>query len=289
MTKCFLPPPSWGYSLLELHGKDALDFLQRITTADIGNLSELVAQPAYILSPQGKVLATFSLFSSVDRFYFEIEAGADAHWKNKLIETIEFYHFGELFELKDLSQNYHPTLILGETPTSLKETATWIVKHPKETLDYSTVWTKTDLPHNLNDLSELEWEYQRITHLVPRPGFEITEQVNPLELGDGVEVFSPKGCFPGQEVIEKIISIGSPPRKLCLLQSDLNGSQSMNLRLQDEVKTELGEISGYITSFIQQGKKIFALALIKKNSAQQGKTLVSSNHQFVIEKIRGHS
>lgn len=287
MTKTFSPPPDRGFSLLSLQGKDARDFLNRITTANINQLTEKTAQRAYILSPQGKVLSAFFLFQVGETYFFEFEAGSLGEWKNKLTETIEFYHFGESFELKDLTSEYQPFIVYeGETPSSIKQKTFLEINHPtewKDSLEYKTVWVKGDISKT-DAVTEPTWEFDRIQHLEPRNGHEVTDTVIPLELGDGDTVFAPKGCFPGQEVIEKIISIGSPPRKLCLLAGATNSELSST-----ELKTNDGTVCGTITSSIVKDGKILALALIKKNHANIGAALISNGLNLIIEKIRGHS
>src|SRR5690606_34194147 len=57
-------------------------------------------------------------------------------------------------------------------------------------------------------------ERMRIENLRPRAGREITETFNPLEVGLKDSIADSKGCYPGQEVIEKIIALGSPARRL---------------------------------------------------------------------------
>ncbi len=58
----------------------------------------------------------------------------------------------------------------------------------------------------------------RLLCLAPVYPNEINETTNPLELGLEEIIHENKGCYPGQEVIEKIISKGGVPRHLCLIQ-----------------------------------------------------------------------
>jgi len=287
MFKSFRPPPSWGYTLLEFDGKDAQDFLQRITTLQVQNLEELVSYPTYILSPQGKVVSAFSLFTSNGKFYLQFEAGIQSIWLKHLTDRIEFYHFGEDIVLKPLSHLYQATFVLGNETHDFSSDAEWVVKSPRSKLHsfkYSTIWTRSESQIETT-LSENDWEFQRIIHLEPRLGYEINENVIPLELGDDETVFSPKGCFPGQEVIEKIISIGSPPRKLALL----TGSQPAKLPLGTELISTTGEKCGTVTSSATYNNKTYSLALIKKAFAQMGSRFLIQDNEFVLEKIRGTS
>ena len=71
-----------------------------------------------------------------------------------------------------------------------------------------------------------------------------------------------KGCYPGQEIIEKIAAIGSPAKRLVLV--NLHGPVSESRTLTDEAGTALGEI----TSVSPHGDT--ALAIVRKTLAREG-------------------
>ena len=62
-------------------------------------------------------------------------------------------------------------------------------------------------------------EAARIEAGLPRFGIDITPEVIPLEAGlKGRAIDFGKGCYVGQEVICRIDSMGSPKRRLCMLE-----------------------------------------------------------------------
>jgi folate-binding protein YgfZ len=65
-------------------------------------------------------------------------------------------------------------------------------------------------------------EQARILSLRPAPGleFSLDGTVNPLEVNLNHAIADQKGCYPGQEVIEKILALGSPARRLCQLRAE---------------------------------------------------------------------
>jgi folate-binding protein YgfZ len=75
--------------------------------------------------------------------------------------------------------------------------------------------------------SESKIEFQ-LQNMIPEYGFEFLAdgKTNPLDINLRDAIHDQKGCYPGQEVIEKIISIGSPPKRLCWLRLQSNDSTS---------------------------------------------------------------
>jgi folate-binding protein YgfZ len=56
-------------------------------------------------------------------------------------------------------------------------------------------------------------ERERIERLVPRHGHEIAESFNPFEIGLAREVHLAKGCFTGQEALQRLITYHSVRRR----------------------------------------------------------------------------
>ena len=72
-------------------------------------------------------------------------------------------------------------------------------------------------------------ERERVLALCPRVDHELVFDANPLELGLRAAIADNKGCYPGQEVIEKIISLGSPHMGAPLEQAVHVASYAANL------------------------------------------------------------
>src|SRR6185437_13481206 len=64
------------------------------------------------------------------------------------------------------------------------------------------------------ELSLEKLEALRIEAARPRIDSELSENTIPLEVGLKNAISDNKGCYPGQEVIERIVSLGSPARRL---------------------------------------------------------------------------
>lgn len=106
---------------------------------------------------------------------------------------------------------------------------------------------------------------ERVEKLVPAPGHELTEDASPLEVGLGGAIAPNKGCYPGQEVIEKVISLGSPARRLVRIEGE--GSPAEQAEVLD---TSTHMAIGRITTLSPAGGKFRALAIVRKTHAKEG-------------------
>lgn len=106
-------------------------------------------------------------------------------------------------------------------------------------------------------------EKDRILSLTPKQGNEFTADgsINPLEINLRAAIHDQKGCYPGQEVIEKIISLGSPARRLCLLTAN----QATTLKVPQALKNREGQEAGFLTSFVDG----VGLAILKRPFAHE--------------------
>ncbi|MGK5086544.1 hypothetical protein WDW86_03220 [Bdellovibrionota bacterium FG-2] len=246
MPKYFVPQGPIQWSWVELAGPDARDFLHRMSTSHVKGLQPGQGCTSCFLNAKGHIQAYFWLWClAPERFAFEFDAGSDSSWKTGLLNFIERHHFSEQMELRDSAPE--PVWILGESPEAsaqvpgsfkrVSETH-WICHHGSR--DYGeplmSVWG--DLaPRSAHAISFEELERLRIQRMQPRVGMEITGETNPLEVNLRHTLSDQKGCYPGQEVIERILTQGTLPRRLCKIKSP---SGTLSLTLLNRVEAKLG-------------------------------------------------
>ena len=271
--------------LFEMKGKDARDFLHRLTTANVRDLEPGDFRAGFFLSAQGKVRAAFRIACrAADSFYLEVEGGADDAWKSALLAVMDQFTFAEKYELVEKSGLKNawvfglPTAGENRIDEHTHGDEILLKLHgPKSA--FGTAWTSVWGPRAAIDryvaaegclwLSEAEFERMRIDALFPRIDRELVPEANPLELGLRFAIADNKGCYPGQEVIEKIVSLGSPAKRLALLSG--SGPRPAPGAL---LATEEGADAGVVTSASpREGEGFSALALLRKNAATEGKVL----------------
>ena len=124
----------------------------------------------------------------------------------------------------------------------------------------------------------LETEESRILALKPAPGREFTLDgtVNPLEVNLGHAIADQKGCYPGQEVIEKIIALGSPAKRLCRISGE-SALPEAPASLSDENGSEAGTITS--------SSGTIGLAVIGRRHLKSGTLLRSGPTVVIVESI----
>ena len=291
-------PSSWKW--VTLCGPDAKDFLHRLTTVNLKRIQPGQGASGCFLTPQGKIRSWFTLWRfGTDDFAFEYEAGIDQFWTTQLLAAIDQYTFAEKQTLKDVTEldcrwffcepQLEAQLLeklgaaglkAGETVANGEE----IRLCHRGLADYGKImisawgrparlqqFTERAFPNDaLKTLALEDLEKARIQSLRPRLGAEITLETQPLEVGLFDAVAESKGCYPGQEVIEKVISLGSPAKRLILLEgTGPSPSRGDKLFTTATPPAEAGEITS-IAQISKSTDRFLALAVVRKIHAKEG-------------------
>lgn len=290
-------PPLWRW--IQLSGIDAQDFLHRVTSANVRALEQGRGIPGFFLTPQGKIRVHFVLWNlSPGEYVFELDAGREGRWQSELLSVIDQYTFAEKMTLNS-ALNLESRWIFFERDEELQQilraldgpsdglqpfhtialpAGTRVFHHGSRDFGrgWLTLWGSPDpMSSALERLRSLGREIQlgtieswRVHALRPRADYEITDAAVPLEIGLAEGISPNKGCYPGQEVIEKIISLGEPARRLVRIEGELPAPDrgTAVLAAGSESRTEIG----HVTSLIQEESRFIALAVIRKVQARIG-------------------
>jgi folate-binding protein YgfZ len=101
-------------------------------------------------------------------------------------------------------------------------------------------------------------EARRIAAGIPGHPNELGEHSGPLEAGGMDGITDGKGCYPGQEVIERTLSLGRPPRVLVPVELGSHGEVGV---LTGESEKSTGELTSVVT--LPDGS-VIGLALVKQ-------------------------
>jgi folate-binding protein YgfZ len=271
---------------LSLEGPDARDFLHRLTTARAHALNPGEGTPAAFLNATGKIRAVFTLWClEENHFGLEVPAGAADEFHRELLAAIDQYTFAEKMILTDVPSEklatawiFAPPAEKGADRQSTEALDDEIRINQHGTRDFGLNWISAwGRPERLRQWLERAYPQAkvissdavlalRVAACRPWVGSEITDAVTPLDIGIPESVAENKGCYPGQEVIEKIAALGSPARRLIqalIPAGAVTPTQGIRLwSLSDENPIELGKVTSV------SGSRF--LAIVRKTHAKVG-------------------
>jgi tRNA-modifying protein YgfZ len=275
---------------VKISGPDAKDFLHRLTTTDFRNLLPGESSQGFFLTAQGKIRAGFQVYalpaiSSKPEvtYLFRIPRSEKHGWVEKLLTVIDQFTFSEKMTIERVTPSFSMEILADPGFTAPPEES--LISIPWGSRAYGKEWISLLSLNPQFNGSQLsvdthqnadpeEIEEMRVRALSPNWENEIQPDASPLELGMREWIADNKGCYPGQEVIEKVISLGSPAKKLCLFRLD-SATQDFGQHPALSPLSPLfsnGEEVGLLTS--RSGN--FALGILKRNGLQ--------NTEFSTEK-----
>lgn len=286
-----------------LTGRDASKFLHRIVSNDIKRLSAGEGTYATLLNPQGQILADLRVYADHDRLLVD----TDADLRVKAVDTLRRYVIGDQVQLEPLDTsalafegpNARGLLekTLHEDLPAMKEFdhfATNFAGFPVRVVRISNtgeegyelwaapkamtgLWgaacgqapTYDMLPCGTEALESL-----RIEAGIPRYGSELGEDTLPLEANLMNALSFNKGCYIGQEIVERARSRGHVNWKLAgvIIDSAQPPAPGEKLTLDGNV---VGEVTSVCVSPSLQ--KTIALAYIRREHLEAGTQLHTSS------------
>jgi glycine cleavage system T protein len=280
-------------------GTDRVRFLQGTVTNDVKTLAPGRGTYAALLNPQGHILADLCIYSAADRFLID----TDADLREKVLgwlqhhiiadrvklEPLEVYALAfqgpksrpllektlhvdlpALEEFDHLATNYagFPIRVVRASSTGEEGYEIWVGEK-----GLWGVWgaacgqapTYEMLPCGIEALESL-----RLEAGIPRYGPDLHEDTLPLEAGLLNALSFTKGCYIGQEIVERLRRRGHVNWKLVGVVVEAPAAPARGEKLLSEEK-EVGEITSACVS-PTLGKTI-ALAYVRREVSEPGTKL----------------
>lgn len=234
--------------IVEVTGEDRLELLHLVSTQHMRGVAPGESGALLICNAQGHIQHALHFVDDGDSLLGWTEPGRGA----ALVEYLLRMRFAMRVEAAvrdDLTLYWvgHTTLV----PEGAR------VRHSE--LGGSEVFAAESLPESVGTWA---FEAMRIAAGVPRMFVDTDERTIPNEIGLYATHLD-KGCYPGQETVAKVHTLGRPPRRL--VQLHLDGSRSTLPGLGAELK--LGEkVVGRVgSSALHYELGPVALALVKRS------------------------
>lgn len=260
-------------------GADHVDFLHRMLSNDVKDLEAGQGNYSLLLTAQAHIVADLYLWRMDDHMLLE------THWatRDKLRETLERYIIADDALLEDQSDRLTVLSVEGPRAAALLAAAgaqtlpgkefnhTWVILSEQTPVHVARVSQTgsegyeliflTEFAQNVWDAltaagSQVPWKPVGLAALnvlrteagIPWYGVDMVETTLPPEAGLETRAISyTKGCYLGQEIIERIRSRGHVNRKLAGFFIEGDGVPAAGTKLVAEGK-EVGEITTAVHS-----------------------------------------
>lgn len=212
--------------ILKVTGKDSERYLQARLTNNVKILNLSSMQRAAALTPQGKTQAFFTVLRKGIEEFFLISDGGD---KEPVTAALKRFIVADRVTVEDLSSDYKLTHLnlsqdklsslniqVPETGSFVSDKEYFIYHMPRLSKDGYDILYTTELSffNKLNKLSCMQYAVSRIKNDFPVFPDELSEKSLFAEANLKDSVSYNKGCYVGQEVMEKIDSFASLPKIL---------------------------------------------------------------------------
>ena len=270
---------------IRVTGEDRARLLHAMTTNHIQGLTPGTGCYVFFLNAVGRILADANVLCLEDHFLIDTEPETRAF----LMEHLDKYIIADDVVLEDISESTVSFGIEGEKAAALMQQAG--LPTPEPALSHAMAGelivvraTSTGAPAfriiapagavmPLGELPEAapdDAKKVRLEHFFPRYGDDITIANLPQETGITAALHFNKGCYLGQEIVERVRSRGHVNRMLAGLVVE----EDEVLERGDKVSFE-GTDAGEITSsaYSPASGKTLAMAYLRVAAAKPGSTV----------------
>lgn len=290
-------------------GPDASDLLHRLTTNSIIDIHDGSARRTILTNERGRIVDVFWVMKRSDDEMLLVTDSTDPCSMQDWIDRFTIIEDAELIDASDFFTRWYvagPNASdalnkafpeLGFTDCSVGELRgmdvvedgvvlflrtdaagqeSWLVIGGRPAIpEIRSRFKKVEMETASNEL----FDYIRISNNIPIAGFDLTEDVNPLEAGLLDLIDFEKGCYIGQEVIARLDTYDKVQRSLVRFsQTELtNGAQRIEIG-DDILQEDSGRRVGWVTSVAHQPRtnQLIGLAYVRKNHAQPGSEMTTS-------------
>ena len=284
--------------LVSLAGRDRVRWLNSMVSNNIRDLPLGSGVYTFVLNPQGHILADLYVFNRGESFVLEI----DRPQVETVLQIFRKYIIMDKVEIEDLSgkiavigmagtkslpalarfgltgENLAPLRVAGGGWNGIEITVTsgdnpsvpsfeWWV--PQENAEVA--W-KALLRTGALEVGEDAIETFRIACGIPKFGQDIRERILPQETGQERALNFTKGCYIGQEIVERIRSRGAVHRALTGFEIE-GPAPAAGIKIQNDGK-DVGEITSVTILPARDGDRVVALGYIRREHLA-GKDLVA--------------
>lgn len=294
---------------LALTGSDRVRWLNGMITNNIRDLAPGHGVYGFLLNPQGKILGDLYAYQRGDSLLLD----TDEFQLPKVLETFDHYIIMDDVEVTNVSEKLVALCIAGPKSREMlraggievpelqplqfanlagSDFTVTVVRGDNPLVETYEIWG--DAPNfeivgrrtveaGINPVSPESMELLRIASGVPKYGTDIREKDLPQETEQARALNFNKGCYIGQEIVERIRSRGSVHRKFTgfTVQGPL---PAPGAKIELDGK-EVGEITSSALLPGMDGDRAAALGYVRREHGAPGKTLVAGEATLTVTEL----
>jgi folate-binding protein YgfZ len=283
---------------ISLTGSDRVRWLNGMVTNNIRDLEVDHGVYAFLLNPQGHILGDLYSYNRGDSITVDTDSGQ----AEKILATFDHYIIMDDVEVTNLREQLTALGIAGPKSRAVLTAAGFTVPDQQPLQLKSIVWQGVDCTLVRGEHSEHPsyeiwlapdrvrqlWdafvaagatpagfeavELRRIVSGIPRYGVDIRERDLPQETEQARALNFNKGCYVGQEIVERIRSRGAVHRKLTGFLVEGSVPIAPGTKIVSG-KKEVGEITSSASLQLPSGNKTVALGYIRREVGVPGREI----------------
>jgi folate-binding protein YgfZ len=277
-------------------GEDRVRLLHAMTTNHIQQLEPGQGCYAFFLNAQGRILADVNIFVLPDSILLDVEPELG----RKVYQHLDKFIIADDVTLEDVSESMGTTGYEGPAAEeTLAGMGAPIPKVPYSHLDWMgrivarvsvtgapgfRIYGPKDGAATLTPADAESIRLVRLEHAKPRYGEDIFETTLPQETRQTHALHFSKGCYIGQEIVERIRSRGHVNRALTALRIDAAEPPAAGTGLFAG-GGEAGEITS--AAFSPALGKVVALGYVRTQFSAPGTKIKAGDADAVIEPVAG--
>jgi folate-binding protein YgfZ len=293
---------------ISVTGGDRVRWLNGMVTNNIRDLERGRGVYAFLLNPQGRILGDLFAYNRGESILID----TDLSQVEKILATFDHYIIMDDVEVKDLSHQLTALGVAGPKSHEVLQAAglavgnllplqvqdlNWqgvsctVVRGDTESASYE-IWLPPAGVKQLWDALQAAGatpvgsealEMQRIMSGIPRYGVDIRERDLPQETEQARALNFNKGCYIGQEIVERIRSRGSVHRKFTGFVAANGASIAPGTKISVAEK-EVGEVTS-VTALHNGHERRLALGYIRREAGVPGKEVEIGAAKAVVSAL----
>jgi len=295
---------------ISLTGADRVRWLNGMVTNNIRDLAAGSGIYAFLLNPQGHILGDLYAYNRGE----SITVDTDSAQAEKVLATFDHYIIMDDVEVTNLSEQLTALGIAGPKSREVLSAAGFTIPEMKPLQAQSLTWQGVDFtlirgedaehlsyemwltPDNVRQLWDAlraagaspvgseALELQRIVSGIPRYGVDIRERDLPQETEQARALNFNKGCYVGQEIVERIRSRGAVHRKFTGFLAESTEPIAAGTKIVAGEK-EVGEITSAASLQLPTGNKVVALGYIRREVGVPGREVTIGTRKTTVVQL----